>query len=57
MESTGISAITGAINTMISDTATAASGLITTNVPVIAPVVAGMVLVGFGIRLFKRFMK
>ena len=52
-----MSSVTTAINTMISDVATAATGLITTNVPIIAPVVGGIILVGFGLKLAKRFMK
>ena len=52
-----MSSVTTAINTMISDVATAATGLVTTNVPIIAPVVGGIILVGFGLKLAKRFMK
>lgn len=48
--------ITTAINTMVSGMATAATGLITTNVPIIAPVVGGIVLVGFGFRFARKFM-
>ena len=53
----GLSAVGTAINTMISDVCTAATGIITTNLPVIAPVVGGVLLVGFGIKFAKRFAK
>lgn len=58
MESGGastLSSITTAVNSMISDYADAAVGVITTNVPVIAAVVGGMLLVRFGFRFAKRF--
>lgn len=56
LEGTPYDTITTAINTMVSGMASAATGLITTNVPIIAPVVGGIVLVSFGFRFARRFM-
>lgn len=52
-----MSSVATAVNTMISDYATAATGIITTNIPVLAAVVGGVILVRFGFSFAKRFGK
>lgn len=48
------SAVVTAINTMISTAASDATGIITTNLPVIGAVVAGIVLMRFGFKMIKQ---
>lgn len=50
-----MSTVATAVNTMISNYADAATGIITTNIPVLAAVVGGVILVRFGFRFAKRF--
>lgn len=54
---TTMSTVATALNTAISDTATALLGIVSTNVPVVLPVVGSLLLVAFGIKFMRRFAK
>ena len=52
-----MSSVATALNTAISDVATALLGIVTTNVPIVLPVVGSILLVAFGIKFMRRFAK
>lgn len=50
----GAATVVSVVSDMISDIAGDLTGLITDNVPVIAPILGGMIVLGFGVKFAKR---
>lgn len=57
MESTPMDAIITAISGMASSVATGAADMIAAVLPVLGPVVAGIIVATLGYRIIKRFSK
>lgn len=49
--------VSGAMGTAIGSIATDALGMITTVIPVAAPILGGIVVIGVGIKIFKKLSR
>lgn len=54
MEVTGIEAVSNALKTSFADVANSVMGVIGDTLPVVLPIVGAMVVIGAGVKIFKK---